>query len=145
MAASPPGPRSPAFLGTGWGFPPTFPSDGSSVRMVHGEEDIRESLHILLSTVPGERVMVPTYGCDLSRYVFRALTTSLISEIKDVVTTAVVRWEPRIDLLACLVRASPDEPGLLLIELAYRVRATNSRSNMVYPFYLNEATLRREA
>jgi uncharacterized protein len=134
-----------SFLGIGWAFPPEFSRESSSVRMVSGLEDIRESLHILLSTIPGERVMLPSYGCDLHRFVFRELSSSLIGEIREAVTTAVIRWESRIDLIACLITTDERQPGLLLIELSFKIRRTNGRGNMVYPFYLLEATLAREA
>jgi hypothetical protein len=94
-----------------------------------------------MGTAPGERVMVPTYGCDLRRFLFSELTTSSLTEIREMVTTAIVRWEPRIDLLDVRAEASGDEPGLILITLDFRVRSTNIRTNLVYPFYLTEATL----
>ncbi len=129
------------FLGQGWSFPPRFSRRTGGVAMVHGLEDIRESLRILLSTDRGERVMLPAYGCDLRRRVFRALTTTLITEIKDLVEQAIVLWEPRIELLSVVVAADPSEPGLVRIDIAFEVRRTNVRSNMVFPFYLTEATL----
>jgi hypothetical protein len=135
-------PRTPpAFLGRGWSFPPSFSQSLASVAMVSGIEDIRQSLWILFGTRPGERVMVPLYGCDLSQYVFRTLDATLLAEISDTVATAILRWEARIDLLSVDAVAAPEEPGLVLITVDFRVRATNSRSNLVYPFYLNEATL----
>ncbi|MEA3052837.1 MAG: uncharacterized protein QOG72_1740 [Sphingomonadales bacterium] len=134
-----------SFLGTGWAFPPQFSQGLSSAHKVSGVEDIRESLHILLSTIPGERVMLPSYGCDLHRFVFRELSASLIGEVQDAVTTAVIRWESRIDLIACMVTTDSSQRGLLLIELSFKIRRTNGRGNMVYPFYLLEATLAREA
>jgi Bacteriophage baseplate protein W len=126
-----------AFLGNGWGFPPEFLEGGTTVRMVSGIDDIKESLHILLSTVPGERVMLPDYGCDIHRFVFQRLSAGLTEQIRDAVSTAIERWETRIELLACLVSVSPDEPGLILIEISYRVRRTNARGNYVYPFYID--------
>lgn len=137
--------RIPAipFLGRGWSFPPRFEAFGDAVRMVAGEADIAESLFILLSTAQGERVMVPTYGCDLHRFVFRDLTTSLATDIRDMVTTAIVRWEPRIDVIAVSVEGDADDPVLIRIGIDYRVRRTNVRSNLVFPYYLNEATLVR--
>jgi len=131
------------FLGRGWRFPPTFSSHSSDVVMVDGENDIRESLFILLSTAQGERVMVPTYGCDLHRYVFAELTTGVMTEIRDMVATAILRWEPRIDVLDVSVTADPDEPGLMRIGVDYRIRRTNVRSNIVFPFYFTEGTLVR--
>lgn len=134
-----------SFIGTGWAFPPEFSKRLSSVRMASGIEDIRESLYILLSTIPGERVMLPSYGCDLHRFVFRELGSGLIAEVRDAVSTAIIRWESRIELLACLVTTDTRQRGLLLIELSFQIRGTNGRGNMVYPFYLVEATLAREA
>lgn len=133
-------PRKDAFLGTGWGFPPEFSARTGSVRMVSGIADIEESLSILFSTVPGERVMLPDYGCDLRRFLFRPATTALLEEIADAVSVAVDRWEKRIDLLACDVRPDGDEPALVHVELSYLVRRTNRKGNWVYPFYLGEAT-----
>jgi hypothetical protein len=107
--------------------------------MVSGIPDIEESLTILFSTVPGERVMLPDYGCDLRRFLFRPATTALLAEIGDAVSIAVDRWEKRIDLLACDVRPDGDEPGLVHVELSYLVRRTNRKGNWVYPFYLGDA------
>jgi phage baseplate assembly protein W len=130
------------FLGQGWNFPPTFSKQAHSVALVSDVEDIRQSLLILFQTAPGERVMLPTYGCDLWRFVFRDVSASFLSEIKDAVSTAILRWEPRIDLLG--VEATADRlAGLVLIEVDFRVRKTNTRSNLVYPFYLREGTLTR--
>src|SRR5664280_881873 len=98
----------PAFLGTGWGFPPTFSRTLLGVEMVSGLSDIRESLQILFSTAQGERVMLPEYGCDLWRMVFHGLTTTLTTQLRDMVEQAIVLWEPRIDVLS--VEATPD-PG----------------------------------
>lgn len=131
------------FLGRGWAFPPRFTSATSDVDMVAGERDIGESLFILLSTAQGERVMVPTYGCDLHRFVFAELSTGVMTEISDMVATAILRWEPRIDVIAVTVTADADEPALVRIGIDYRVRRTNVRSNIVYPFYISEGTLVR--
>ena len=134
-------PAIPDFLGRGWSFPPVFSKPARSVEMVEGLTDIHQSLTILLGTAQGERVMLPTYGCDLWKYVFRDLDTSLLSEIRDMVGTAVTRWEPRIQLLGVDAVADADVTGLVRIEVQFRVRRTNTRSNVVFPFYLNEATL----
>jgi phage baseplate assembly protein W len=123
----------PRFLGTGWGFPPEFGRSAYSVRMVSGIEDIKESLHILFSTIPGERVMLPGYGCELNRYLFRELTPGLAAEMRDTVLTAIARWEARIDA-DCAVTVDPDSPGLLRIEVDFTVRRTNVRGNIVFPY-----------
>ena len=133
----------PAFLGTGWSFPPTFSRTWLGVEMVSGLADIRESLHILFSTAQGERVMLPDYGCDLWRMVFRGLTTTLTTQLKDMVEQAIVLWEPRIDVLSVSAVADPERDGLVNIGVEFTVRRTNTRSNFVYPFLLGEATLVR--
>lgn len=130
-----------SILGTGWSFPPTFSRETFSVNLVSDEKDIRRSLWIIFSTVPGERVMVPTFGCDLWRLVFRALDTRLKTEIEDSVRTAVLNWEPRIDVDSIEISEHATITGMLLISLDYTIRRTNVRSNLVYPFYLQEGTL----
>jgi phage baseplate assembly protein W len=129
------------FLGTGWSFPPTFDRPDAAVQMVSGETDIRESLWILLSTVKGERVMVPDYGCDIWRFVFRSIDSSLIGQVQYAVSQAILDWEPRISVERVEVTAKPDSVGVLLIELDYLIRRTNTRSNLVYPFYLQEGSI----
>lgn len=129
------------FLGVGWAFPPTFAREGAMVRMVAAEADVRQSLGILFGTAPGERVMLPTYGSDLGRLMFGALTTTLKTQIAEAVRSAVLRWEPRIDVNAVTVVQVPGDEGLITVELAYTIRLTNSRSNLVFPFYVLEGTL----
>jgi phage baseplate assembly protein W len=130
-----------AFLGTGWTFPPTFSRAANAVVMVSADADIRQSLWVLFTTAPGERVMLETYGCDLWRMVFTNLTATVITQIGDAVRMAVLNWEPRIDVDAVEVSRAPDQDGLISITVAYTVRHTNSRSNLVFPFYLREGTL----
>jgi phage baseplate assembly protein W len=131
-------------LGTGWAFPVEFREAGGTVRMASGLEDIRQSLLILLSTAPGERVMLPDYGCDLTRFVFQALTPALAEALRELVSVAIRRWEQRIDLLACDASIDPDEPALLLIELHYRVRESGATATYVHPLHLGGEVLRLE-
>ncbi|MFN6251916.1 MAG: GPW/gp25 family protein [Acetobacteraceae bacterium] len=131
----------PSFLGRGWAFPPTFSRAQASVSMVAGEADIRESLWILLSTNPGERIMLPTYGCDLWGQVFTALTMTSANEIANMVTNAIVEWEPRIKVESVTVTEATDGAGWLDIRIDYMVLATNTRSNLVFPFYRVEMTI----
>jgi phage baseplate assembly protein W len=131
----------PSFLGRGWSFPPTFARGAVTVEMVSGPEDIHQSLLILLSTRIGERVMVAEYGCALWSVVFENLSTTLLTRIQDMVERAIVKWEPRIRVDDVLTEIDPVEPGLVRIEVVYTIRATNTRSNFVYPFYLHEATI----
>lgn len=132
--------RDAGFLGTGWGFPPEFHPRAGGARLVSGEEDVREALYILLSTDPGERVMHPAYGCGLRRMVFEAVNESTQAEIRDLVERAVLFFEPRVTLLNVEIDTGDLTEGLLRLRLDYVIRATNSRSNMVYPFYIGEAS-----
>jgi uncharacterized protein len=129
-----------SFLGTGWGFPPNFVKGLNSVQMISGEEDIRSSLEILLSTSVRERIMQPTYGCDLSKLLFEPIDTTLRAYIKDLINDAVLYHEPRIILDDVTLDTSDSEEGMLKITLEYTVTSTNTRYNYVYPFYLNEGT-----
>lgn len=133
-------PTDQAFLGTGWSFPPTFTPGGADVALVSGAEDIQQSLQILLSTRLGERVMQDEFGCDLQGVLFEEVDQSLINTVNSMIADAILYHEPRITLDQLDVTESPAEQGLLLISLEYTVRSTNSRFNMVYPFYINEAT-----
>ncbi|WDE08262.1 GPW/gp25 family protein [Thalassomonas viridans] len=125
------------FLGTGWAFPPSFNKDTRSVAMTSGVEDIHKSLEILLSTSLGERIMHPTYGCNLKDYLFEPLDESLDAFLKDLIKTAILYFEPRI-LLEKISLEPVSLEGRVTITLDYRVRGTNSRYNFVLPFYLNE-------
>jgi len=129
-----------SFLGTGWGFPPEFARNGKTVKLVSNDDDIRESLLILLSTAPGERVMSPEFGCGLKALAFSDITSSVVTEIKDMIENAVLFYEPRISLDGIDIDTGELAEGLLKIGLNYTIRATNSRSNMVYPFYVLEGT-----
>ncbi len=129
-----------SFLGTGWGFPPTFTVGGAEVETVSGPEDVSQSLQILFSTRLGERVMQDAFGCDLDSVLFEEIDQGLINRLTSLMTDAILYHEPRITLDRIDISASEAEPGLLLISLDYTIRSTNSRFNMVYPFYLSEAT-----
>ena len=127
-----------SFLGRGWKFPPAFTSQGTV--MVSDAQDIRESLMILLSTMPGERIMEPNYGCPLNRAVFEILETTQITYIKDLIEKAVMFFEPRVTLHEVEINIEQALEGVVLINLVYTVTQTNVRTNMVYPFYLIEGT-----
>ncbi len=126
-----------AFLGRGWSFPPDLTETG--VRMSAYEQDIEESLHVLFSTAPGERVNRYDYGCPLRRYAFEPLTTQLMVRMRSEISRAVTLYEPRIALEDVSFEEQPEQ-GVLLIHISYTVIRTNNRHNMVYPFYLNEGT-----
>lgn len=128
------------FLGIGWKFPPTFDKNIKSVEMISEADDIRESLFILLSTKPGERVMLPNYGCDMKAMVFESVNESNINFMKNLIENAVLFYEPRITLEDVEFRFEDQLNGKLLIELIYTIRKTNTRTNMVYPYYILEGT-----
>ena len=108
--------------------------------MVSGEDDIRESLRILLATKPKERVMQPAFGCGLKTLVFENIDSSVLTMIRDTIKRAVLFFEPRIDLEDIEIDEMRAYEGLLTIKLIYTVRTTNNRSNLVYPFYFLEGT-----
>lgn len=129
-----------SFLGTGWGFPPTFSNKASEVEMLSNEEDIKSSLEILLTTRRGERVMRPDFGCNLDELVFEPLTTTFKTYIKDLISTAILYYEPRIEVNSIDLDDTGELEGRILITIDYIVSATNTRFNYVFPFYKNEAT-----
>ncbi|HUG26165.1 GPW/gp25 family protein [Piscinibacter sp.] len=128
------------FLGTGWSFPPAFDWRTKEAVMVSQEQDIEESLRILLSTVPGERVMQPSYGCGLQRMVFENINESTLTEIRSLVEKAVLFFEVRITLHEVQIDTAELFEGALRLRLEYTIRTTNTRNNMVYPLYLREGT-----
>ncbi len=130
-----------SFLGRGWTFPPAFTRGGAEVAMVAGAEDVHESLRILLGTLPGERVMQEEFGCDLPGVQFEEMDQGLVNTMTRMIGDAILEYEPRVTLDRLEVDDDEAVAGRLLIRIDYTIRATNSRYNMVYPFYLNEATV----
>jgi phage baseplate assembly protein W len=128
------------FLGKGWGFPVTFGNQGRTVAVAEAEEDIRQSLEILLSTRVGERVLNPTFGWKRDALVFEPLSTSFAAYVTREIETAILFFESRITLNQVAFDTAPDQEGLILIRLDYTVRTTNTRTNLVYPFYVDQAT-----
>lgn len=128
------------FLGRGWDFPPSFDKRERKTEMTSDREDIERSLEILLGTRKGERVMRPDYGCNLDEMVFESFNLSLKTYLADMVETAILYHEPRIEPLNINIDDSFIHEGRLMIEIDYIIRSTNSRFNMVYPFYLEEGT-----
>jgi len=131
----------PEFLGRGWSFPPSFSRESATTGMVSGADDILQSLWILLSTAPGERTLVPDYGCALWRMVFENLDVTLMTRMQDIVERAILNWEPRVRVDSVVIEADPEIAGLVRINVEYTIRVTNTRSNLVYPFYVHEGTI----
>jgi phage baseplate assembly protein W len=129
-----------SFLGRGWSFPPTFNRSNAGVEMLAEEADIASSLEILLSTRPGERLMLPQYGCNLDELLFENLDTRMKTLMADKIESAILYFEPRILLDGVRLREDQQLEGVVLIEIDYRVKTTNSRFNFVYPYYKTEGT-----
>jgi uncharacterized protein len=131
--------QSRAFLGTGWAFPVRLTRTTGLIESVSFEEDIRQSIRIILSTSKGERVMRPDFGCGIHDLVFQAVSTQLITRIKREVQDALRTHEARIEVQRVEVETARLSDGRLDVVIDYRVRATNQPGNYVYPFYFKEA------
>ncbi len=131
--------REVSFLGRGWSFPPAFTHAGGDVATVAGAEDVHQSLQIILGTMPGERVMREAFGCNLSSQQFEEVDRSLLRSVERLISNAILNHEPRVQLDRVTVEPSADGHGsCVMIQVHYTVRATNSRFNLVFPFYLSE-------
>ena len=128
-----------AFLGRGWAFPVTVEPIRGRIRSVQYEQDIEQSIEIILGTARGERVMRSDFGCGIHDLVFGAINRSLITQVEQSVREALATFEARIDVIDVSVDATDAANGRLLINLDYIVRATNQPGNFVYPFYFKEA------
>jgi len=128
------------FIGRGWSFPPRFNSNTGTVEMLENEEDIASSLEVLLQTIRGERVMLPLYGCNLDELIFESLDTRMKTLMTDKIESAILYHEPRIELEKVTLDENRELEGVILIEIVYRVKTTNSRFNFVFPFYKLEGT-----
>lgn len=126
----------PGFLGSGWAFPVDLDGAGAVQLTTSGDQAVRQSIWMILSTSPGERVMRPEFGCGIHDLVFGVLDAGTASAICASVREALALWEPRIDVLDVYATPDPVEPNRLLVEINYRSRASNSRFNLVYPFYV---------
>jgi phage baseplate assembly protein W len=131
--------KSNSFLGAGWSFPPRFVKGADSVQMVSEEDDIKESMHILMNTHVGERFLRPDYGCDIGTYVYESMNMTLETYLSDLVRTSILFHDPRIRFESIDINEREDIDGLDII-ITYIVRSTNTRSNYVYPFYKDEGS-----
>lgn len=127
------------FLGVGFKFPLQVTSRGT-IAMSRYEQKIEESIHMILSTAPGERVMLPEFGCGIHDQVFTPNNSVSVALIVDQARRALVMHEPRIDVLTVRATTTPEEPNVLLIRVDYRVRSNNTLGNLVYPFYVTEGS-----
>lgn len=133
--------RNLSFLGQGWSFPPQFDPATKELALVQEAEDIRQSLYVLFHTEPGERVMQPTYGCALRQFLFEMPVSSTLARLEEEVCNAILHFEPRINVQLVQTDTSDLANGILRLEVNYVIRTLNSRHNIVFPFFLQEATL----
>lgn len=131
-------PQAKALLGRGWSAPVALDPRTGQVESVAYEEDIRQSILIILMTAPGERVMRPNFGCGIHDLVFTSLDSTTLQLIRSSVEEAMRRCEARIELLEVTVDEEASAEGLLQIGMEYRVRRTNQLGNLVFPFYVKE-------
>lgn len=129
-----------SFLGTGWGFPPTFKRGLNGVEMVSAEQDIKQSLEILFKTKFGERVMESGYGTNIPDLIFEPNSSTFETYITEQVKRAILVYEPRIVVDDLILDSSRRNEGVVDIEVFFTIPQTNSRNNIVFPFYLNEGT-----
>lgn len=125
------------FLGTGWSFP-VEPSPAGALRWASEDEKVRQSIWLILSTAPGERQMLPEFGCGIHDLVFEPNTVTLRAQLGTQVREALARWEPRIEVLDVRVETASEARNHLDIRVDYQIRELNAVDNLVYPFYLEE-------
>lgn len=123
------------FIGRGWAFPIRTDANGG-IALVGREREIAEAIRLIVSTTPGERPMRPDFGCRIHDFVFAPADAMTASAISDEVTRAVTMWEHRVDVEAVDVLQAPDDQTVFYIDIHYRLKATNSRYNLVFPFYV---------
>jgi Bacteriophage baseplate protein W len=123
------------FQGRGWRFPISLDASGG-IADAREEDKVRQSIETILRTATGERVMRPDFGCGIHDLVFDSVSGEMVGRVISVVQTALATWEPRIDLVDVSAHQDTEDPTRLLIEIEYRLRSTNSRFNLVFPFYV---------
>lgn len=125
------------FMGKGWKFPVRVDSKTGRVQMSDGEDDIQESILIILQTAKGERIALPKFGGDIHQFVFGVTDTGTLTMIEIAVKEAIDDWEPRVGRVSVNAAVDREEPGKIVINISYEVLATNNTHNLVYPFYIN--------
>ena len=127
------------FLGVGWKYPVYVTVEGKIAKSEY-EQDIKEAIWIILGTAKGERVMRPDFGCGIHDLIFTPINTATITLVENSVREALTIWEPRIELIKVEASSEKSEEGKMLVSIDYRVRTTNNRFNLVYPFYIKEGS-----
>jgi phage baseplate assembly protein W len=124
------------FLGKGWRFP-ILPDAAGRLGYTEAEENIEHSVRVLLLTAVGERVMRFDFGCRAPQLVFAPGGQRYLRLLETTIREAVRDWEPRIELTDVQVEADAEEPERVEVAVSYRVRATNTQANLVFPYYLD--------
>ena len=122
-------------IGSGLAFPLQVDRRGG-IALARDEQDIEQAIQLILGTAPGERPMRPEFGCGVHDFVFDSIDANTIGNMEQAIREALERWEPRIDVTDVKFDASDALNGLLTINIEYKVRATNTDRNLVYPFYV---------
>ncbi len=124
-----------SIVGRGWYFPPELNERGT-IRLTSDEDEIPQAIRIILSTMPGQRVMRPEFGCRIHELIFAPNNAATAGLADRFVREALGRWEPRIIVRQVDVVPDPDEPAKMMINIKYQIAATHSNRSLVYPFYL---------
>lgn len=124
-----------SFIGRGFSWPLQVDHTGA-IRLTQGPEDLDRSIRVVLLTAPGERLMRPEFGCRIWDLLFEPVNANLIGLVSEAVRDALAQWEPRIEVEDVSPVQDDDDGALVRISISYRVKATNDRRNLVYPFYV---------
>jgi phage baseplate assembly protein W len=136
-----PAPQQKAFLGVGWAYPVGIdPVTGLTATAAY-ENDVLQSLKIILTTARGERVMRPDFGCGIYDLAFAVIDRATLTRVESEVRDSIMKYEARVELINVVVDPSQAADGMLRIEVEYRIRRTNQVGNLVYPFYFREGSL----
>ena len=122
-------------IGSGLAFPLQVDRRGG-IALARDEQDIEQAIQLILGTAPGERPMRPEFGCGVHDFVFDSIDANTIGNMEQAIRDALIRWEPRIEVEAVRFDSTDATAGLLTIDIIYKVRATNTERNLVYPFYV---------
>jgi phage baseplate assembly protein W len=126
---------SEPFLGTGWRFP-ILPDEAGRLSYAVGEQSIEHCLRALLLTATGERVMRPDFGTNAQESVFAPGSVQNLRDLERSVADAVRTFEPRVDVDSVLAEADPADESRITVSVEYRIRRTNTKASLVFPFYL---------
>jgi phage baseplate assembly protein W len=124
------------FLGTGWAFP-ILPDPAGGLRYVSGEASIQDCLLVLLQTAAGERVMRPDFGTTAPTLVFAPGSPANLRMLESSITDAIQAYEPRVELDSVVAEPTPGQENRVVVSVTYRVRQTNTKANLVFPYYLD--------